>query len=264
MRIPYNPGMEYVTRSHLAAGLSLVLLVGLAAGLREVEAGATDDRPLVASVAAGLRTPAEAVVKAYTAESGQRVELRFGASEDLLTRAAYPPTAEPTDLFLPADESYVRLAEERRLVERTWPLGRMNAVVLTSADIRTWADLLGPNRRVALGQAGSAIGKLAREHLQARGLWTGFAPHVVETGTVTESANAAGVKAVPAAIVWNVVAQGYPRMTTVELPELKGCVGTVRIATLKQSRQPVNAEAFARFAADPERGGKYFRAAGLK
>ncbi len=256
--------MKFSARSHLLAGASALLLVGLIVGLAQVEAGATGDRPLIVSVAAGLRMPTEAVAKAYTAETGQRVELRFGASEDLLTRASFPIAAEPTDVFLPADESYVRIAEERRLVEGARLLGTMRAVVLTSADVRNWEDLLRPNRRIALGQPGSAIGKLTREHLRARGLWSALAPRIVETGTVTESANAAKVKAVPAAIVWNVVARGYPQLNTVELPELDGCVGTVRIAALKQSRQPANAEAFAAFAADPERGGQHFRAAGLK
>lgn len=256
--------MKFSERPYLLAGASALLLIGLIVGLARVEAGATGDRPLIVGVAAGLRAPTEAVAQAYTAETGQRVELRFGASEDLLTRASFPIGAEPTDVFLPADESYVRIAEDRRLVERAWRLGTMRAVVLTSTDIRNWNDLLGPNRRVALGQPGSAIGKLTREHLQARGLWNDLAPRIVETGTVTESANAAKVKAVPAAIVWNVVARGYPQLTTVELPELDGCIGTVRIATLKQSRRSANAEAFAEFAADPERGGEHFRAAGLK
>ena len=262
-RKSYNLGMKFSARPHFLAGLSVVALAGLAVGLVRVEAVATGDRPLIVSVAAGLRTPAEAVAMAYTAETGQRVELRFGASEDLLTRASFPIAAEPTDVFLPADESYVRIADERRLVERTWHLGTMHAVVLTSAEVGNWNDLLRQGRRVGLGQPGSAIGKLTREHLQTRGLWNDLAPHVVETGTVTESANAAKVKAVPAAIVWNVVAHGYPQLKTVDLPELDGCIGTVRIATLKQSRRPADAEGFALFASDPERGGKHFRAAGL-
>ena len=255
--------MKVVQRTHLVAGVTVAVLAGLLLELVRLEANATGDRPLVVGVAAGLRTPAETAAKAYTAETGHRIELRFGASEDLLTRTSFPQVAETTDLFLPADESYVRIAEDRRLIERSWPLGTMHAVVLTSAEIGSWAELLRPNQRVALGQPGSAIGKLTREQLHAQGLWDELAPHLVETGTVTESANAAKVRAVPAAIVWNVVARSYPQLKTVELPELQGCVGTVRIATLKQSRQPAQAEAFARFMADPDRGGRYFRAAGL-
>ena len=256
--------MQVVLRPHLVAGVTLALFGGLLVELVRLEANATGDGPLIVGVAAGLRTPSETAAKAYTAETGHRIELRFGASEDLLTRTSFPQVAETTDLFLPADENYVRIAEERRLIDRSWPLGTMHAVVLTSAEIRNWADLLRPNQRVALGQPGSAIGKLTREQLHGQGLWDELAPHLVETGTVTESANAAKVGAVPAAIVWNVVAVGYPQLKTVELPELQGCIGTVRIATLKQSRQPVQAEAFARFVADPDRGGRYFRAAGLR
>ena len=256
--------MQVVLRPHLVAGVTLALFGGLLVELVRLEANATGDGPLIVGVAAGLRTPSETAAKACTAETGHRIELRFGASEDLLTRTSFPQVAETTDLFLPADENYVRIAEERRLIDRSWPLGTMHAVVLTSAEIGNWANLLRPNQRVALGQSGSAIGKLTREQLHGQGLWDELAPHLVETGTVTESANAAKVGAVPAAIVWNVVAVSYPQLKTVELPELQGCIGTVRIATLKQSRQPVQAEAFARFVADPDRGGRYFRAAGLR
>ena len=264
MRNCYNPRMKFFARSHFAAGASALALAVLLASLMAVEAGATGDRPLVIGVAAGLRMPTEQAAKAYGAETGRRVELRFGASEDLLTRASFPQVGEATDLLLPADESYVRTAEDRRLVAESWHLGTVRAVVLTSADIRTWDDLILPEHRIALGQPGSAIGKLTREHLRKFDLLDALAPHIVETGTVTEAANAAKVKAVSAAIVWNVVAQGYPQLTTVELPELRGCIGTVRIATLKQSRRPLEAEAFARYAADPARGGRFYRAAGLR
>lgn len=262
--ISYNPGMKFVVRTPVVAGLSAVALAGLFAGLAHVESRATGDRPLIVAVAAGLRTPAETVARDYSAATGQRVELRYGASEDLLARVSYPTGVEPTDVFLPADGSYVRIAEDRRLVERAEYLGAMRAVVLSSDELQDWSDLLEPNRRVALGQPGSAIGKLTREHLRERGLWDELAPHVVETGTVTESANAAKLKAVHAAIVWNVVAQGYPNLVTLELPELQGCIATVRIAVLNQSRRPADAEAFVRYAADPLRGGMHFRAAGLK
>jgi|GEM_PF-2914771 len=256
--------MKFSARSHSAAGASALALALLLASLAAVERGATADRPLVIGVAAGLRMPTEKAAEAYTAEMGRRIELRFGASEDLLTRASFPQVGEATDLLLPADESYVRTAEERRLVERSRHMGTMTAVVLTSTDIRAWDDLIRAGHRVALGQSGSAIGKLTREHLGRLDLWDGLSPHVVETGTVTEAANAAKVKAVSAAIVWNVVAEGYPQLRAVELPELRGCVGTVRIAVLKQSRRAAEAEAFARFAADPARGGRFYRAAGLQ
>jgi len=256
--------MKFVARTPVVAGLSAVALAGLFAGLAHVESRATGDRPLIICVAAGLRTPTEAVARDYTAATGQRVELRYGASEDLLARISYPAGVEPTDVFLPADESYVRIAEDRRLVECAEFLGTMRAVVLSPYEPHDWSDLLCPNRRVALGQPGSAIGKLTREYLRERGLWDELAPHVIETGTVTESANAAKLKAVHAAIVWNVVAQGYPNLKTLEPPELQGCIATVRITALKQSRRPADADAFVRYAANPQRGGTHFHAAGLR
>jgi ABC-type molybdate transport system substrate-binding protein len=86
---------------------------------------------------------------------------------------------------------------------------------------------------------------------------------VVETGTVTEAANAAKLGSVDAAVVWDAVAAGYPGQTVLAPPELAGVTGRVVVAVLSQSADPAAAVRFARYLADPDRGLKTFRAAGF-
>ena len=136
----------------------------------------------------------------------------------------------------------------------------------------------GPNSPIDRAQAsvkaartprrasGSVIRRkaIARVQPRLRAICSVRGDNCSKVSRMVRVANAAKLKAVHAAIVWNVVAQGYPNLVTLELPELQGCIATVRIAVLNQSRRPADAEAFVRYAADPLRGGMHFRAAGLK
>ena len=147
---------------------SLVALAGLIAGLwwREQQTR-TDpiDRPLIVFVAPTSRLPIEAIAADYERETGQRVELRFGPSEDILTKVRFPAPGEPADLFLPADDSYIALAREKELVAETLPLAKMQAVVITrpglSPPIETWSDLVQSGRKLGLANPdAAAISKL--------------------------------------------------------------------------------------------------------
>ena len=87
------------------------------------------------------------------------------------------------DLYLPADDSYVTLARERRLDGRGVPAGDMQAVVAVAKGnpkkITKWDDLLRPDVRVAQATPdGAAIGKLTRAALSAeRALGRAPRPH---------------------------------------------------------------------------------------
>src|SRR5437763_1987442 len=101
-----------------AAVGSLVALGAITAALwwRERDPG---PRPLIVYAAAATRPALEPLAAEYERETGQRVELRFGPSEDILTKAGLPSPTDPADLFLPADDSYVRQARDRGLVAET-------------------------------------------------------------------------------------------------------------------------------------------------
>lgn len=224
----------------------------------------SDQRPVVVLCAAALRPAMEATAAEYQQETGRRVEFSFGNSGDMLGRAA----AGSGDLLLPADSSFVRLAEERGVVAETVPLARMYAVVLTRPGnprgIARFDDLL--DSALKLGQANpdaAAIGTLTRDHLRALGRWDALAAHTtVFHATVAEAANHVDVGGTDAAVVWDVVAAQSPGLAVVRLPELNAAVGRVELAVLRSA----GAEAaghFVRYVRAADRGQAHFRAAGF-
>jgi molybdate transport system substrate-binding protein len=247
---------------------SLVVAVGLIAVLtvREHLAVGRGPSPLVVYAAASLRPPFTRIAADYEAATGRRVELRFGASEEILTRVSFPTPSEPADLFAPADESYLAAATARGLIGEAVPVARMRAVLLLAPGrddrIRTWTDLASSDARVSLANDGAAIGRRTRQRLVATGLWPELEPRVAGAGTVTDSANAAKLGAADAAIVWDAVATNYPGQVVRDWPELAGIDAEVRVAVLKQSRDAAEADRLLRFITGP--GLRHFHDCGFR
>lgn len=249
-----------------AAVGSLLILAGLTGALYWRAHEADTIPPLIVYCAASTRLPMEVIARAYEADTGRRVELRHGASEDILTKATLVNPAAPADLFLPADDSYIQIARDRGLVAEQLPIAVMRAVVLLAPGnpkhLARWADLLRADVIVTVPNPAAAVGKLTREHLAATGRWAALQPRVVDTGTVTEAANAAKLGAVDAAVVWDAVAASYPGQTVLSLPELDGVIARVEVAVLTQSADPAAARALARYITTA--GLSHFRAAGFR
>lgn len=252
--------------SSLIAAGSLVLLVVLAVTLAWRERQHHEvGQPLIVYAAPTSRLPLELIATDYEAATGQRVELRFGASEDILTKVRFANPTEPADVFIPADDSYIRDARELGLLAESLPIANTRAVLLLAngnpKSIGAWSDLLRDGVKVAVPNPAAAVGKLARQHLQRTGKWVALEPHVVDTGTVTEAANAAKLGSVHAAIVWDAVANGpaYREQIVLQLPELDGVRGRIEVAVLNQSRDAEAARRFAHYLTAPDLGLARFR-----
>lgn len=180
-------------------------------------------RPLVIYCAAALKPALEAVAADFERQTGGRVEFTFGNSEQVLAAAL----TGRGDVLLPADDSYVRLAEGKGIVREAVPVARMRAVVLARPGnphgIARFDDLLAPGLK--LGQANpdaAAIGRVTRDHLRPLGRWDALAAHtLVFHATVTEAANSVRVGSTDAAVVWDAVAANYGELAVVRLPELE-------------------------------------------
>jgi molybdate transport system substrate-binding protein len=228
--------------------------------------GRSADRPLVVYCAAALKPVMQAIAADYEQVTGGRVLFRFGNSGEILANAALHRDG---DLFLPADDGFVRLAEDRGLIGERFPLARMRAVVVTRPgnprNVARLDDLLDPGLK--LGQANpdaAAIGKVTRDHLRTLGRWGALRANTkVLHGTVTDALTAVQIGATDAAVVWDVVAASDPSLAVVRVPELDGATARVELAVLKSSSDPEAARRFARFVRDPDRGGRHFRAAGF-
>jgi molybdenum ABC transporter molybdate-binding protein len=248
----------------LAAIAGLVLL--LAWNTRSATTGAAH-QPLSVLCAPALKPPVEALARAYEEETGVSVQLEYGGSQVILARAA---SGAAGDLFLPADDDYVRMAQERGLVAETFPLARMRPVLAVAAGnpkrIGGLADLTRDGIRVALANPDTAaVGRLVRDRLGRAGAWERLAARaVVFKPTVGEVANDLRLGTADAAFVWDSTVAQTPGLEEVKVPELVGTEALVAVAVLRSSRQPEVARAFARYLTDPGRGGAEFRRRGYR
>jgi ABC-type molybdate transport system substrate-binding protein len=111
----------------------------------------------------------------------------------------------------------------------------------------------------------AAISKLVKERLTETGQWEALAAQTtVFKTTVTEVANDVKVGAVDAGIVWDAMAQQYPDLAFVELPELKAVQSHVALAVLTTSRQPQLAHQVARYLSADDGGLAVYREMGYE
>ncbi len=245
---------------------SLTVIVGLIALLQwqsrtsRPVAGA-GGKPLVVFCAAGIKPPVEAVAREYEQTFGVRVQLQYGGSGTLLSNLR---VADAGDLFLAADESYMKAAREFGLLAETIPLARMRPVIAVAKgnprNIRTLEDLQRTDVRVAMANPDAAsIGRTVRALLQQAGQWAGLEKHItVFKPTVNDVANDVKIGSVDAGIVWDATARQYPELELVPVPLFDQATETISIGVLKRSTQPAAALRFARYLGARDQGLKQF------
>jgi molybdenum ABC transporter molybdate-binding protein len=218
---------------------------------------------LVVLCAAGLKGPVERLAKSFEADTGIPVTLELGGSQSLFAHLADP--ARRADVFLPADESYVRIARQTGLVGDGVPLARMRAVVITlkPASPPDWATLVSGRLRVAQADpAVAAVGKLTKDALAPAAWHVLHDATTVYKPTVADVLNGVRLGAVDAGIVWDAIVYPHPDLAAASLPELGGVTARVEAAVAARGANPLAAERFVRYLADPARGEAAFRDAG--
>ncbi|MED5447305.1 MAG: molybdate ABC transporter substrate-binding protein [Planctomycetota bacterium] len=281
MQRPVSPLHQHrgaISKHALLAVVGLAVLIGLGLMLsgmgRQQLAGpaSVDGQPqasLTFFCAAGIRQPVEAVAKAYLEEYGVRINLDYGGSNTLLSRIE---TARTGDLYLAADESYIKTAREKGLVAESIPLARMKPVIAVAEgnpkNIKTIEDLLRKDVRTVLGNPDqAAVGKRTRKLLKASGHWTRLESLVRETGTfqptVPEVANTVKIGGADAAIIWNTTTKIVDGIDAVEVPELDRGEVLVTVGILKTASSATEALKFARYLAAKDRGLRKFKEFGF-
>jgi molybdate transport system substrate-binding protein len=218
---------------------------------------ASPSEPLVVQCADALRVPMEAIRIAYERETGQRVELRIGASQSLLTQMM---VTQQGDLYLPADDSYLELARKKDLLRETLPVAEMHAVVIANpaapAPVKTWADFVSPEREIVLANPdAAAISKVVRQTLLRSDRWTEVEKRKPAfVGKVSEVGAAVRVNPKAVGIVWDAVAVQFPQLVAAELPELAEAKSHVAIAVTTYTKDPTAAIRFARYVTAKDKG----------
>ena len=88
--------------------------------------------------AAGVRYPMEAIVNEYAQRYGVAIEVQYGGSNTLLNQLEVARTG---DLYLAADESFMRLAREKGLLDEVIPLARQTPVMAVPRKIPNTSTL---------------------------------------------------------------------------------------------------------------------------
>jgi molybdate transport system substrate-binding protein len=156
--------------------LSLAVFIGLAVKLFRAP-DAPEEEPILVYCAAGLRIPVEAALKAY----GGKVQLQFGGSNTLLANAE---VSGKGDLFIAADDSYLKLAREKGLAAESIPLARQSPVLAVAKGnpkkILAFADLQRADVKVVQANPeATAVGKLVRGRLEKAGQWAALKDRTV-------------------------------------------------------------------------------------
>ena len=251
----------------LFLGIAVVTLMFVVlAMLRGPGTDKMNSQPLLVYVAASLKIPLEQIAADYQRETGVRVDLTFGGSQTLLANIEITKRG---DLFLPADDSYLVIAKEKKLVREIFPLAEQTAVLAVPKgnpkNVRTLSDL--QNSSLRLSQANpdtAAVGKLLRAATEPSGLWQVLSNHtVVFKPTVVDAANDVKLGAVDAAVVWDSMEKQYPDLEFIRLKELESVRAKVAASVLDCSAQSAAALKFARFICAPDKGLKRFEQNGF-
>ena len=260
---------NFLFRPWTVIGFSAAVLVATLAWLLWPQGpnSAKANSPLVLYCAAGIKAPVESAVKEYKKLTGRDVQVQFGGSQTLL---ANMEVSHRGDVYIPADDSYLKIGREKNLLAETIRLARMRLALAVRKgnpkQIRAIEDLLKPDVRLVQGDPeATAIGHVTREALRGSGQWDAVQKQTaVYKLTVNDVANDLKIGAVDAGFIWDAVLKDYPELEMVPLPNLTNAQAAISIAVLRSSLQPAAALHFARFLSSPEHGSKGFARHGFE
>ena len=242
--------------------ISLAALVALTLALRTLSrADATGSTPIELYCAAGVRPPIERAVARFTEETGRPVRIQYGGSGALL---AAIELSDRGDLYIAADDSYVRTAEDRGLIFQSVSLATLTPVIAVRAgnakNVRTLDDLLRKDVTFAMANPSvAAVGKVTKEVLEANGKWERLAQRCrVFKPTVNDVAADVRLGTVDAAIIWDATAAQTIGIEAVAVPEFNGIVRTIEAGVLASSTRRDAALQLATYLAAGDRGGIWF------
>src|SRR5262245_53168710 len=152
-----------------ASLISIVLLSGLLAWNSQSKQSQLG-QVVVVYCAVALQPPSEAMARKFESATGIRVQVEYGASQVLLARLEL---RRDGDLYIPADDDYLRTTAEKNLLESRVPLTRLRPVVAVAVGnprgVKTLDDLVRPDVRLTLPDPKTAaIGRVVSSRLGAR------------------------------------------------------------------------------------------------
>jgi molybdate transport system substrate-binding protein len=247
----------------IAASLASILVLSGLLAWNSQSVRSTAGRPIVVYCAVALQPPVEELARKFEMETGVPLQVEYGASQVLLTRLEL---RRDGDLFIPADDDYLRLTAEKNLLEARVPLTRLRPVVAVALGnplgVKTLDDLVRPDVRLTLPDPKTAaIGRVVSTRLGSR--WDRLREHsqMLRT-TVGDVATDVKLGVADATFVWDETAHQVSGLMAIELPELAGVDAKIAAGILRTSKQPDVAREFARYLTASDRGEQVFKARG--
>jgi molybdate transport system substrate-binding protein len=212
---------------------------------------------LAVHAAASLTDAMKEIAVAYEKESGDKLQLNFGASSML---ARQIEEGAPADLFLSADEAKMDALEKKSLLltgTRRGLLSNLLVIVVAtdaSANPKSASDLTKAEyRKIALAEPQTVpAGIYAREYLQKLGLWDALKERVVPTESVRAALASVESGNVEAGFVYKTDALISKKVKiAVEISATEGPKISYPMAVLKSSQQPERARKLEEYLAGP-------------
>lgn len=256
-----------MNRTYILMAGSLVALIGIVLLLGDRDKPSTSGRAVMLYCAASNRAVMESIREEYEQEFDRSVDIQYGPSQTLLSSIE---VAKQGDLYLPADDSYLKLGKEKGLIAEEIPIAKMQAVIAVPKgnpkSIRSLDDLLREDVRVVLASPDSAaIGKVVRESLSEVGRWDSLDKATkAYRGTVNEVANDIKIGAADAGIVYDAVLHTYPDLTFVEIPELAATASQISVGVIASTQHSADALHFARYISSADRGLQHYADHGFR
>ena len=234
---------------------TLIRVLCLSALLLIVSVGCSRDdeskkKSLKLYAGAGMRRGVDALVAAFEKRTAIRVDVDYGGSGMIISRAGEDPDA---DLFMPGDVWYVdRLQEKKGVIASKSAVAYFVPVILVQKGnpekINTLKDFFRPGIRVALGNPDACqIGRTTKKIFTKAGLDTGKL-HPKESLTVNELGVWVKMHDADAAVVWDAIAANIAKDTDIiEIPESQNIISRVVIALMTTSHNKKSAQKFIDF-----------------
>lgn len=222
---------------------------------------------LVFYCAAGIKHPVERIAKEYEQEYGTPIQIQYGGSGTLLSNITVTGDG---DLYLSADESYIGIAKEKGLLREAIPVAYLVPVIAVQEGnpkgIRGLEDLYRSDVRVAVANPDAAsVGKVTKTLFEELGQWEALSQNVtVLKPTVNEVANDVKIGSVDAGVIWDAVANQYPEIEAIEVPQFVRDDWRITIGVLEGTERPSEALHFARYLTARDKGLTVFDEMGYK
>ena len=204
---------------------------------------------------AGLRRGIDAVVAAFEKKSGIEVDVDYGGSGMIISRAREDSDA---DLFMPGDVWYVnRLNDISGLIESQTEVAFFVPVIIVAKGnplkIMSLKDFFRKDIKVALGNPRACqIGRLTEKIFTKNNMdYSKLSPK--ESLTVNELGVWVKMHDADAAIVWDAIAANTAKyVDSVPIPKEQNIISKVVVGLMKTSKDKKSAQKFIDFITSPE------------